>query len=69
MSYVDDTMFLGHGCYIGNTGYVGHAGYDCGMWSVSGTGYWAHAGCLACMLNEAGYHMLFAAKWIVMHAV
>jgi hypothetical protein len=48
---------------------VGHAGYDCGTWYVSGTGYWDNAGCLTCMLNEAGYHMLFAENWIVMHAV
>jgi hypothetical protein len=67
--YVDDKRFLGDRGYIGYMGYVGHAGYGGGTGYVFGIGYWAHAGYLTCMLNEAGYHMLFTAKWIMMHAV
>jgi hypothetical protein len=67
--YVDDTRSLGHGGYTGFMGYVGHAGFGCGAGYVSGMGYWARAGYLTCMLNEAGYHMLFTAKRITMHAV
>jgi hypothetical protein len=49
--------------------YVGHADYGGGTGYVNGMGYWAHAGCLTCKLNEAGYHRLSTAKWIVMHAL